>query len=78
MCLNSCPCGSSRFDSTDPYQMLDMFHTEIQEHEQVMASLLESAGLFEVTVSDFKQLKQCRYSLQLRSRPQGTEWYQQR
>lgn len=33
--------------------------------ETEMASLLESAGLFEVNVPDFKQLKQCRKEIKL-------------
>ncbi|TMS22374.1 hypothetical protein E3U43_012639 [Larimichthys crocea] len=40
--------------------MLDSFHQQIQEREAVMASLVESASLFEVTVSEYKQLRQCR------------------
>ncbi len=60
---DGCLCGlihSSRFDSESPYQMLDAFHRRIQEREAVMASLVESASLFEVTVSEYKQLRQCR------------------
>ncbi|XP_044194722.1 dynein heavy chain 9, axonemal isoform X6 [Thunnus albacares] len=52
--------GPFRFDSENPCQMLDTFHRQIQEREAVMASLLESASLFEVTVSEYKQLRQCR------------------
>uniref|UniRef100_A0A7N8YQ50 Dynein, axonemal, heavy chain 9 n=1 Tax=Mastacembelus armatus TaxID=205130 RepID=A0A7N8YQ50_9TELE len=52
--------GPFRFDSERPYQMLDVFHRQIQEREAVMASLVESASLFEVTVSEYKQLRQCR------------------
>ncbi|XP_028263973.1 dynein axonemal heavy chain 9 isoform X2 [Parambassis ranga] len=52
--------GPFRFDSKRPYQMLDSFHRQIQEREAVMASLVESASLFEVTVSEYKQLRQCR------------------
>ena len=51
---------SPRFDSESPYQMLASFHRQIQEREAVMASLVESASLFEVTVSEYKQLRQCR------------------
>uniref|UniRef100_A0A4W6G4Y5 Dynein axonemal heavy chain 17 n=1 Tax=Lates calcarifer TaxID=8187 RepID=A0A4W6G4Y5_LATCA len=40
--------------SESPYQMLDAFHWQIQEREAVMASLVESASLFEVTVSEYK------------------------
>uniref|UniRef100_A0A4W6G7A8 Dynein axonemal heavy chain 17 n=1 Tax=Lates calcarifer TaxID=8187 RepID=A0A4W6G7A8_LATCA len=46
--------GPFRFDSESPYQMLDAFHWQIQEREAVMASLVESASLFEVTVSEYK------------------------
>uniref|UniRef100_A0A8D1TE77 AAA+ ATPase domain-containing protein n=1 Tax=Sus scrofa TaxID=9823 RepID=A0A8D1TE77_PIG len=49
-----------RFDSTDPHQMLDARHTEIQQMESTMASISESASLFEVGVPDYKQLRQCR------------------
>ncbi|XP_075314376.1 dynein axonemal heavy chain 9 [Odontesthes bonariensis] len=52
--------GPFRFDSKSPYQMLDKFHRQIWEREAVMASLLESANLFEVTISEYKQLRQCR------------------
>ncbi|KAM9424094.1 dynein axonemal heavy chain 9 isoform 2-T2 [Pholidichthys leucotaenia] len=57
--------GPFRFDSKSPYQMLDTFHRQIQEREAVMASLMESASLFEVTVSEYKQLRQCRRELGL-------------
>ncbi|XP_059764547.1 dynein axonemal heavy chain 9 [Balaenoptera ricei] len=49
-----------RFDSTDPHQMLDARHVEIQQMESTMASISASASLFEVTVPDYKQLRQCR------------------
>uniref|UniRef100_G3NCH8 Dynein, axonemal, heavy chain 9 n=1 Tax=Gasterosteus aculeatus aculeatus TaxID=481459 RepID=G3NCH8_GASAC len=52
--------GPFRFDDANPHQMLDVFHRQIQEREAAMASLVESAGLFEVTVSGYKQLGQCR------------------
>ncbi|XP_061561508.1 dynein heavy chain 9, axonemal isoform X3 [Phycodurus eques] len=52
--------GPFRFDSKNPYHMLDAFHWKIQEQEAVMASLVQSASLFEVTVSEYKQLCQCR------------------
>ncbi|XP_024861684.2 dynein heavy chain 9, axonemal isoform X1 [Kryptolebias marmoratus] len=57
--------GPFRFDSRSPYQMLDEFHQQIQDQEAVMASLLESASLFEVTISDYKQLRQCRHEVGL-------------
>ncbi|XP_049715503.1 dynein axonemal heavy chain 9 isoform X4 [Elephas maximus indicus] len=49
-----------RFDSINPHQTLDAKHIEIQQMESTMASIFESAGLFEVTVPDYKQLRQCR------------------
>ncbi|XP_045383116.1 dynein axonemal heavy chain 9 isoform X2 [Lemur catta] len=49
-----------RFDSINPHQMLDARHTEIQQMESTMASISESASLFEVNVPDYKQLRQCR------------------
>ncbi|KAH0629591.1 hypothetical protein JD844_011790, partial [Phrynosoma platyrhinos] len=49
-----------RFDAANPYQMLDAAHTELQEMEVTMGSIHESATLFEVSVPDYKQLKQCR------------------
>uniref|UniRef100_A0A8C8ZVZ0 Dynein axonemal heavy chain 9 n=1 Tax=Prolemur simus TaxID=1328070 RepID=A0A8C8ZVZ0_PROSS len=49
-----------RFDSINPHQMLDARHMEIQQMESTMASISESASLFEVNVPDYKQLRQCR------------------
>ncbi|XP_004857611.1 dynein heavy chain 9, axonemal isoform X1 [Heterocephalus glaber] len=49
-----------RFDSIAPHQILDMRHIEIQQMESTMASISESAGLFEVNVPDYRQLKKCR------------------
>ncbi|NXU74079.1 DYH9 protein, partial [Oreotrochilus melanogaster] len=52
-----------RFDTENPYQLLDAKHIEIKQMEAAMASIYESAGLFEVMVPDYKQLKQCRKEL---------------
>ncbi|XP_010006532.1 PREDICTED: LOW QUALITY PROTEIN: dynein heavy chain 9, axonemal [Chaetura pelagica] len=52
-----------RFDTENPYQLLDAKHMEIKQMESAMASIYESAGLFEVMVPDYKQLKQCRKEL---------------
>ncbi|XP_063817028.1 dynein axonemal heavy chain 9 isoform X3 [Pseudophryne corroboree] len=49
-----------RFDSVSPYNMLDLKHIEINKMEASMASIYESAALFEVSIPDYKQLKQCR------------------
>ncbi len=43
--------------------MLDEAHNQIQEMETTMAELIVSANLFEVNISDYKQLKQCRKEL---------------
>ncbi|KFQ91060.1 Dynein heavy chain 9, axonemal, partial [Nipponia nippon] len=52
-----------RFDTEKPYQLLDAKHVEIKQMESAMTSIYESAGLFEVMVPDYKQLKQCRKEL---------------
>ncbi|NWY46905.1 DYH9 protein, partial [Sylvia atricapilla] len=52
-----------RFDTKKPYQLLDAKHMEIKQMESAMTSIYESAGLFEVTVPEYKQLKQCRKEL---------------
>ncbi|NXN96056.1 DYH9 protein, partial [Rhinopomastus cyanomelas] len=52
-----------RFDTEKPYHLLDVEHIKIEQMESAMASIYESAGLFEVTVPDYKQLKQCRKDL---------------
>ena len=49
----------------EPYEILDVNNEKICTMEQEMAALLESAGLFEVNVPDFKQLKQCRKEIAL-------------
>ncbi|KAG7491786.1 hypothetical protein MATL_G00007500 [Megalops atlanticus] len=52
--------GPFRFDSENPYHMLDVAHRQILEKESTMAAIIESAGLFEVNIPDYKQMKQCR------------------
>ncbi|NWT53909.1 DYH9 protein, partial [Erythrocercus mccallii] len=52
-----------RFDTKKPYQLLDAKHMEIKQMESAMTSIYESAGLFEVMVPEYKQLKQCRKEL---------------
>ncbi|KAK2510562.1 hypothetical protein Q9233_017619 [Columba guinea] len=52
-----------RFDTKKPYQLLDTKHIEIKQMESAMTSIYESAGLFEVMVPDYKQLKQRRKEL---------------
>ncbi|NXF09729.1 DYH9 protein, partial [Smithornis capensis] len=52
-----------RFDTKKPYQLLDAKHEEIKQMESAMTSIYESAGLFEVMVPEYKQLRQCRKEL---------------
>lgn len=40
--------------------MLDAWHIKIQQMESTMASISESASLFEVNVPEYKHLRQCR------------------
>lgn len=40
--------------------MLDTAHRQILEKESTMSAITQSAGLFEVNIPDYKQLKQCR------------------
>ncbi|BFZ02963.1 hypothetical protein BsWGS_06002 [Bradybaena similaris] len=54
-----------KYDCDKPYEYLDKYHQEIKNMEQKMAALIESAGLFEVSIPDFKQLKQCRKELRM-------------
>ncbi|KAL8567586.1 hypothetical protein ACOMHN_054399 [Nucella lapillus] len=49
-----------RYDCPNPYQILDETQKNIQEMEKACSALIESAKMFEVTVPDFKQLRQCR------------------
>lgn len=46
-----------RFDCEDPYTSIDRMNEEITEYENEMHQLYESAGLFEVNIHDYKQLK---------------------
>ncbi|XP_013068368.2 dynein beta chain, ciliary [Biomphalaria glabrata] len=54
-----------KYECDKPYEHLDKYHEEIKGMEQDMASLMDSAGLFEVNIPDFKQLKQCRKEIKL-------------
>ncbi|XP_049491313.1 dynein axonemal heavy chain 9-like [Panthera uncia] len=49
-----------RFDSVNPHRELDARHTEIRQMELTLASIWESAALFEVSIPNYKQLNQCR------------------
>ena len=46
-------------------QLTFQYHVEILAMEKEMLALQESANLFEVSIPDFKQLKQCRREIKL-------------
>ncbi|TRY82989.1 hypothetical protein DNTS_022847 [Danionella cerebrum] len=52
-----------RYDCTNPHNLLDSENQQILQLEATMTGLIESAGLFEVNIPDYKQLKQCRREL---------------
>ncbi|XP_033023836.1 dynein heavy chain 11, axonemal-like [Lacerta agilis] len=49
-----------RFDAGNPYACMDKTHKDIAKLETEMKMLQETAKLFEVSVPEYKQLKQCR------------------
>ncbi|NWI40584.1 DYH17 protein, partial [Picathartes gymnocephalus] len=53
------------YTDPDPYKSLNRQHKSITALEKEMAALATSAGLFEVTVPEYKQLKMCRKELRL-------------
>jgi dynein heavy chain len=53
------------YDQTQVYKKLDHGHLDITTMEHEMQMLNDSAALFEVTVPDFKQVKQCRKEIKL-------------
>lgn len=54
-----------KYDCKNPYELLDEAHKEILMLECQMKDIQDSASLFEVTVPEFKQLKQCRRELKM-------------
>jgi len=54
-----------RYDCTDPYDTLDGAHTALASLESTMSGLQQSGSLFEVSVPEFKALKQCRKELRM-------------
>ncbi|XP_066917361.1 dynein beta chain, ciliary-like [Clytia hemisphaerica] len=54
-----------QFDSQDVYSLIDAWHIRIADLEHEMKQLQESAGLFEVNMPDFKQLKACRREVKM-------------
>ncbi|NXE96762.1 DYH17 protein, partial [Menura novaehollandiae] len=53
------------YTDTDPYKSLNMQHKSIAAMEKDMTALATSAGLFEVSVPEYRQLKTCRRELRL-------------
>ncbi|CAF2140297.1 unnamed protein product [Rotaria magnacalcarata] len=53
------------YDQAQVYKKLDQGHIDISNMEREMQMLNDSAALFEVTVPDFKQVKQCRKEIKL-------------
>ena len=53
------------YDQTHVYKKLDQANVKVTAMEREMQSLNNSAALFEVTVPDFKQIKQCRKEIKL-------------
>ncbi|XP_024875279.1 dynein beta chain, ciliary [Temnothorax curvispinosus] len=54
-----------KYDCKNPYELSDEAHKEIAMLECQMKDIQESASLFEVTVPEFKQLRQCRRELKM-------------
>ncbi|XP_041102237.1 dynein heavy chain 11, axonemal-like [Polyodon spathula] len=48
------------FNAENPYALLEKAHREIKMLEEQMIEMQASSNLFEVTVPDYRQLKQCR------------------
>jgi len=48
------------FSSEKPYASIDKWNSEIRKMEKEMEQIAESAGLFEVNMPEYKQLKACR------------------
>ncbi|KAM3917468.1 dynein axonemal heavy chain 11-like [Leptodactylus fuscus] len=49
-----------KFDAEDPYKHLDKTHRNISRLEDEMRKLQDTADLFEVSIPEYKQLRQCR------------------
>ncbi|XP_038653360.1 dynein heavy chain 11, axonemal-like isoform X2 [Scyliorhinus canicula] len=53
------------FNSVNPYALLDKANQELSTLEEITIQMQESANLFEVTVPEYKHLKQCRRDIVL-------------
>lgn len=54
-----------KYDCSKPYKLFDHTSKDLDQMEKVMSSLQCSGSLFEVTVPEFKLLKQCRKELRM-------------
>lgn len=54
-----------RYSCKEPYVLLDRTDNDIKRFEKEMGDIQESGSLFEVSVPDFKLLKQCRKELKM-------------
>lgn len=48
-----------------PYKLIDHVHGDLSRFEEIMKKIQESGSLFEVSIPDFKLLKQCRKELRM-------------
>lgn len=53
------------FTCENPYKLMDRVDADIKRFEKEMRNIQESGSLFEVTVPEFKLLKQCRKELRM-------------
>lgn len=54
-----------KFSCDQPYELLDLVHNDIERLENVMKDIQSSGSLFEVSIPEFKILKQCRKEIKL-------------
>lgn len=54
-----------KYECPGPYELLDKISGDLMRLEKDMSGIQESGSLFEVTVPEFKLLKQCRKELRL-------------
>lgn len=54
-----------KYDCKNPYKLMDRTHFDIRRFENTMRDIQESGSLFEVSVPEFKLLKQCRKELRM-------------
>lgn len=54
-----------RYDCKEPYKLMDRTNNDIKRFEKTMREIQDSGSLFEVSVPEFKVLKQCRKELRM-------------